>query len=65
VIEVLDLTVKMVKVKAHSDDRLNDQADKIAKEAACKASRLNLNYTKIPGLNLVLACNHLIIEAFS
>ncbi len=37
VIDVLQLTVTMKKVKAHSGMRLNDAADKLAKAAACSA----------------------------
>ncbi len=57
------LKVKMVKVKAYSGDHLNDQADNLAKTAAFSASRLTLNFTSLPGLNLILTCDHLIIEA--
>src|SRR6266540_3809869 len=55
----------MVKVKAHSGERFNEQADKLAKAAAFSTPRINLRYTNIPGLNIVLACNHLIVEASS
>ncbi len=65
VLKVLDLNVKMVKVKAHSDDRLNDQADTLAKDITFSAPQLNLNFMKLLSLNLVLACDHLIIKAFS
>ncbi len=65
VMEVLKLTVKMVKIKAHSGDRLNEKADQLAKATAFSTPRLNLNYTKLLGLNLVLACDHLIVEASS
>ncbi len=63
--EVLSLSIKMVKVKAHSGDRLNDKADHLAKAAASSTPRINLTYTKLPGLNLVLAYDHLIVEASS
>ncbi len=65
VIDVLKLTVTMMKVKAHSGIRLNEKANQLAKAAAFSTSRLNLMYTKLPGLNLVLTCDHLIIEASS
>ena len=55
----------MVKVKAHSGEILNDWADIIAKTAAHSTSRLNINYLRIPGLNLEVACNNLTLEAFS
>src|SRR6266542_162681 len=55
----------MVKVKAHSGDRLNDQADKLAKEAASTAPRLNLNYMNLPDLSLVLTCDNLVVETSS
>jgi len=65
VMDVLNLTIRMIKVKAHSGDRLNELADQIAKAAAFSTPRINLNYTQLPGLNLVLACDHLIVEASS
>ncbi len=55
----------MVKVKAYSGDRLNDHADQLAKAAAISASRLNLKYTQLLGLNLIIACDHLVIETSS
>jgi len=61
-IEALDLKVTMIKIKAHSRDRLNEWADKLAKDATFSALQLNLHYTKLPDLNLVIVCNHLIIE---
>ncbi len=65
VIEVLQLTVTMKKVKAHSGVCLNDKADQLAKAAAHSVPRINLNYTRLLGLQLVLACDHLIVEASS
>ena len=55
----------MVKVKAHSGDRLNDKADKLAKEAAFTAPRINLKYMNLPDLSLVLTCDNLVVEASS
>ena len=52
----------MVKVKAHSGDWLNDKADQIAKAAAVIAPRINLQYMSIPGLKLVLTCDHLTVD---
>ncbi len=65
IIRTLDLKVKMVKVKAHSGDWLNDKADRLAKAAVFAAPRLNLKYTNLPELSLVLTCDNLIIEASS
>jgi len=65
VIEVLKLQVVMTKVKAHSSNRLNDRTDQIAKAAARSAIRLNLNYTRLPDVNLMLTCDYLLIEASS
>ena len=65
VINEIDLKIKMVKVKAHSGDRLNDRADKLAKATAFMAFRLNLLYTRLPGLKLIIACDHLIMKASS
>ena len=65
IIQTLDLKVKMVKVKAHSGVCLNETADKLAKAAAFSSPRLSLHYTNLPGLNLVLACDHLTVEVSS
>ena len=54
VIDMLELQVVMTNVKAHSGDRLNERADQLAKAAARTATRLNLNYTKLSGVNLML-----------
>src|SRR6266498_5221902 len=59
------LKVKMVKVKAYSRVWMNERADKLAKAAAFSASRLNLNYLQISGINLELTYNNLTLEAFS
>jgi len=42
VLDIMDLTITIVKVKAHSGDRLNDRTDQLAKTAAISASRLNV-----------------------
>ena len=55
----------MIKVKAHSGDRLNDHADFLAKAAVVSAPRFNVNYMKILGLRLMIACDHLVIEKSS
>ena len=65
IIRALDLKVKMVKVKAHSRDRLNDRADQLAKAAAFTVPRLNLKYMNLPGLLLIITCDNLIVEASS
>src|SRR6266498_3672691 len=65
IIKALDLTVTMIKVKAHSGDPLNDRADQLAKTAALSTSRLNLIYTNLPGLSLTLTYDHLILETSS
>jgi len=65
IIQTLDLKVKMVKVKAHSGDRLNDRADQLAKAAAFAAPRLTLKYSNLPEVSLVLTCDNLIVEASS
>src|SRR6266498_4639713 len=65
IIQTLDLKVKMVKVKAHSGDRLNDKTDRLAKAAAFATPRLNLKYSNLPEVSLVLTCDNLIVEAFS
>jgi len=65
IINQLKLKVTMVKVKAHSGNRLNDKADKLAKAAAVTAPRLNLNYKNLLSLSVVLTCDHLILEASS
>ncbi len=65
IIYSLDLHVQLIKVKAHSGDRLNDKADKLAKEAAVKAPKLNIKYLNLPGLSVVLTCDHLLIEKSS
>jgi len=64
-IESKNLKVNLVKVKAHSGDRLNDRADKLAKTAAFLAPRLNLNYLWISGLNLEIACDNLTLKISS
>jgi len=55
----------MVKVKAHSGDRLNDKTDRLAKAAAFAAPRLNLKYSNLPEVSLVLTCDNLIVDASS
>ncbi len=65
IIRALDLKVKMVKVKAHSGDRLNEKADQIAKATTFVTPRLNLNYMSLPGLQVVLACDNLTMESSS
>jgi len=65
VIDQLNLVVKLVKVKAHSGDRLNDKADTLAKEAVSTGPRLNINIAAIPDLRLFMACDQLEIEASS
>ncbi len=64
-IDIKNLKTKLVKVKAHSDDQLNDQANKLAKTAAFSAPRLNINYLSISGLNLEIACDNLTLKASS
>ena len=65
VIKVMELDVRLVKVKAHNSDRLNNWADKLTKAAAFTTLKLNLQYTRLSGYNLVLTCDHLLIEASS
>ena len=65
IIKALNLKVKMIKVKAHSGDCLNDRADQLAKAAAFTAPRLNLKYMNLPGLSLVITCDNLIVKASS
>ena len=65
IIDIKHLKIKLVKVKAHSGDRLNEKADQLAKTAAFSAPRLNVNYLRIPGLKLEIACDNLILKASS
>ena len=65
IIECKCLTVNMIKVKAHSGDRLNDRADKLAKEAAVSAPRLNIIYLNLPGINVELTVDNLTLETSS
>jgi len=65
IISRLDLKVQLIKVKAHSGDRLNDKADRLAKDAVVHRPKLNVNYLNLPGLAVVLTCDHLIIEKSS
>jgi len=64
-IECKQLRIKMIKVKAHSGDRLNDRVDKLAKDATLSAPRLNVKYMCLPGLNLKLACANLTLDTSS
>jgi len=64
-IDVKHLKTTLVKVKAHSRNRLNDQADQLAKAAALSAPRLNILYLSIPGLRLEITCNHLTLKTSS
>ena len=65
IIECKNLTLNMVKIKAHSGDRLNDRADNLAKVAASSAPHLNVKYLSIPDHNLEIACDNLTLEASS
>ncbi len=65
IIECKCLTVNMIKVKAHSGDRLNDRADKLAKEVAVSAPRLNIIYMNLPGINVELTVDNLTLETSS
>src|SRR6266540_140085 len=58
-IDIKQLSIHMIKVRAHSGDRLNERADKIAKAAAFSAPRLLVNYLNLPGHNVELACDNL------
>ncbi len=65
IIRELDLNVKMIKVKTHNGDRLNDSADRLAKAAAFNAPRFNLNYLALPELALGLTYDNLTVETSS
>src|SRR6266498_265567 len=65
IISLLDLTVTLIKVKAYSDDRLNKQADKLAKKATFSTSKLILKYMNILDLRFILTYDHLNIKASS
>jgi len=65
IIESKFLQTTLVKIKAHSGDRLNDRADRIAKTAAYSAPHLNINYLAIPSLKLEITCDNLTLEASS
>ncbi len=62
-IDSKNLMTKLVKVKAHSGDRLNDHANKLAKAVALSAPHLYVNYMRLPGLNLEIACDNLTLKA--
>ena len=65
IIKVLDLKIKLIKVKAHSSDRLNNKADILAKKAAVSAPNLSLQYMNLPGLLLGITYDNLVIETSS
>ena len=65
IMEIKNLTIQLVKVKAHSGERLNERADRLAKTAAFSAPRLHLNYLNLPGNRLELTCDYLTVEASS
>jgi ribonuclease HI len=48
IIDTLSIQVKLPKVKAHSSDPLNDQADLLAKESLSIASPTIINKLSIP-----------------
>ncbi len=64
-IDIKRLSIHMIKVRAHSGDRLNERADKIAKAAIFSASHLQVNYLNLPGHNLEMACDNLTLETSS
>ncbi len=64
-INIKHLKTNLIKIKAHSGNRLNDRADKLAKAAAFSASRLYINYLRIPGIRLEIACDNLTLKASS
>ena len=64
-IDVKSLTIRMIKVRAHNGNRLNERADKIAKNAAITAPRLNVNYLSIPGHKLEITCDNLTLKTSS
>jgi len=55
----------MIKIKAHSGDRLNDLADQLAKKAVQDGPRLNLKLTDILAVRMLMTCDDLEIEASS
>ncbi len=55
----------MIKIKAHSGDRLNDLADQLAKKAVQDGPRLNLKLTDILAVRILMTCDDLEIEASS
>ncbi len=55
----------MVKVKAHSGNRLNDRTDRLAKIAASSAPRIHVKYLSIPGHQMEIACDNLTLDASS
>src|SRR6266498_1394443 len=65
IIDHLDLNVMMIKVKAHSDDQLNDLADQLAKKAIQEGPLLNLKLTIILAIRMIMTCDNLEIEALS
>ena len=65
IIDSKQLTLNLVKVKAHSGDILNDQADRLAKAAGSTALQLSINYLSLPSLRLEINYSHLTIEASS
>ena len=65
IIDHLDLDVMMIKVKAHSGDRLNELADQLAKKAIQEGPLLNLILTNIPDMRMIMTCDNLAIEASS
>ena len=65
IIDVKHLKTQLIKVKAHSGERLNERADKLAKKAAFSAFRLHINYLNLPSNKLELTCDNLTMEASS
>ncbi len=65
IIKYLDLLVILIKVKAHSNIRLNEKANAIAKAALTDSNRLVIDFTIIPTFRLIMNVDFLNIETLS
>ncbi len=65
IVDRKNLMTTLVKVKAHSGDRFNDRANKLAKAAAFTAPRLHIDYLSILELKLEIICDNLMMKASS